>query len=108
MRHDTPMASTNNKINFGYVALDLWASLVSTIFKELRCHVDGDEDDSDKFNELLRRLELAGELRAQANENLSKAREAQHDAQMTVEEKRKSWRRPPKPNRPAVNSCAQS
>ena len=32
MRHDTPMASTNNKINFGYVALDLALRFTHTDF----------------------------------------------------------------------------
>ncbi len=58
-----------------YAETNLWASLVSSIFNELRAYLDGPEEDSDEFNRLLNRLELAGELRAKAQQRLKTAEE---------------------------------
>lgn len=56
-----------------YAETNLWASLVSTIFNELRLYLDGDEKESDAFNQLLIKLEVAGELRKEAQEKLDAA-----------------------------------
>lgn len=57
-----------------YAETDLWASLVNTIFIELRHKLDGDTDDPDAFNKVLRTLEIAGELRKDAEERLDAAK----------------------------------
>jgi hypothetical protein len=69
-----------------YAETDLWASLVSTIFKELRIHLDGPADDADDFNRLLNQLEIATELRKEAKQRLDNAREQLRTAQSAVEE----------------------
>jgi hypothetical protein len=55
-----------------YAETDLWASLVSTIFKELHRFLDP-ENDTDEFNELLNRLEISKELRKDAVRKLDEA-----------------------------------
>jgi KAP family P-loop domain len=80
-----------------YAETDLWASLVSTIFKELRRHVDGEADDADEFNKLLRQLELAGALRAQASEHLANVKAEQENAQALVNDARTKLEKLSKP-----------
>jgi len=64
-----------------YAETNLWASLVTTIFDELRAFLDGPEDDaakSDEFNKLLNKLEVAEALREDALRRLETA-EARHE-----------------------------
>ena len=56
-----------------YAETNLWASLVSTIFRELRRFLDGPEDNADEFNKMLNELELASELRKEAEERRTEA-----------------------------------
>jgi len=68
-----------------YAETNLWASLVSTIFKELRSFLDGRKEDADEFNKLLNELELASALRKGAEKNVKEAA-AQHEiARQNVE-----------------------
>lgn len=62
-----------------YAETNLWASLVTTIFDELRAFLDGRDEtaeNADEFNKLLNQLEVAEALRANAQEDLEKAKEA--------------------------------
>jgi len=56
-----------------YAEVNLWASLVSTIFEKLRQFIDPDETDEDMFNRLLQELEVAGALKAEAQEKVDEA-----------------------------------
>lgn len=56
-----------------YAETDLWASLVSTIFNELRSYLDQENDDADEFNKVLNRLEIASALREEAQTDLQNA-----------------------------------
>jgi len=50
----------------------------------LRVYLDGEKEDSDEFNLLLNELEVAGELRKQAQENLDAAIDAHTEAKQLV------------------------
>lgn len=63
-----------------YAETNLWASLVSTIFSELRVFLDGRTEDADEFNRLLKKLEVAGELRKDAEQKLQAAKQAHKEA----------------------------
>ncbi|MCK7615800.1 P-loop NTPase fold protein [Roseibium sediminicola] len=70
-----------------YAETNLWASLVTTIFDELRVFLDGRDDkanEKDEFNKLLNKLEVAEELRAKAQEDLEKAKEAHAAAEVEL------------------------
>lgn len=84
-----------------YAETNLWASLVSTIFNRLRLHLDGADPESDEFNRLLNRLELAGELRKEAEERLQRAVERREEAHRRVEEAEKALEELPKPPDPS-------
>ncbi|MCP4766831.1 MAG: hypothetical protein GY875_11235 [Gammaproteobacteria bacterium] len=56
-----------------FAEVNLWASLVSTIFEKLRQFIDPDETDEDRFNRLLQELEVAGALKAEAQEKVDQA-----------------------------------
>jgi Skp family chaperone for outer membrane proteins len=80
-----------------YTETNLWASLVSTIFNELRFFLDGRKDDADEFNKILNQLELAGELRKAAEERVNKAAQEHTNARKKVEEAEKQLRELPPP-----------
>lgn len=82
-----------------YAETDLWASLVSTIFNNLRTHLDGEVDEGDEFNKLLNRLELATELRKENEERWKKAQERLTRASREVAEakERLTSLEPPEP-----------
>jgi hypothetical protein len=67
-----------------YTETNLWASLVSTIFNELRSFLDGPKDDADEFNKLLNQLELAGELREAAQKRVKEAADRHQKARENV------------------------
>ena len=69
-----------------YAETDLWASLVSTIFNELRVFLDKDVEDADEFNKLLNELELATELRRENERRLTEAEQRLTRAQTDVED----------------------
>lgn len=67
-----------------YAETDLWASLVSTVFKELRRYLDGPAEDADEFNKLLNELEIATELREEAQRRLDDATTQLDEAEQAV------------------------
>ena len=69
-----------------YAETDLWASLVSTIFNELRVYLDGPKEDADEFNKLLNQLEIASALREETKRQLKKAKELVDQAKTRVTE----------------------
>ena len=69
-----------------YAETELWASLVSEIFRQLRVYLDRDDPDSDEFNRLLQHLELAGELRNEAQARHAAAIQAHEDATQRLAE----------------------
>lgn len=69
-----------------YAETDLWASLVSTIFNSLRIYLDGNDEDSDRFNRLMQELEVTGELQKNAKRLLSEAETRLHDARQSLED----------------------
>jgi hypothetical protein len=72
-----------------YTETNLWASLVGTIFNELRCFLDGPKDDADEFNQLLNNLELASELRKEAQEKVKEAVQRRKEASEKVAQAQK-------------------
>ena len=68
-----------------YAETDLWASLVSTIFNELRSFLDGPQSDADEFNKLMNQLEVAGELRREAEKKVEDAAKQHAEAKKRLE-----------------------
>jgi hypothetical protein len=64
-----------------YAETNLWASLVSTIFNDLRSFLDGPQSDADEFNKLMNQLEVAGELRKEAEKKVADAATQHAEAQ---------------------------
>jgi hypothetical protein len=56
-----------------YAETDLWASLVGTLFNQLRRYLDGPDTDGDEFNKLLNELEIASALQEEAQQQLDAA-----------------------------------
>jgi hypothetical protein len=84
-----------------YAETNLWASLVSTVFNELRFFLDGRKDDADEFNKLLNELELAGELRKEAQQKVDEATERHNKTMSNVkeaEERLRNLQPPPEPS----------
>jgi hypothetical protein len=70
-----------------YAETNLWASLVSTIFNELRVFLDGpNNENADDFNQLLNNLELTRELRQEAEKKVSEAETRHNEAQQRLEQ----------------------
>lgn len=64
-----------------YAETNLWASLVSTIFNQLRAYLDPDgaggaDIEADEFNKLLNKLEISTALRADAQKRVNEAEAA--------------------------------
>lgn len=76
-----------------YAETNLWASLVSTIFSELRVFLDGPTEDADEFNKLLKKLEVMGELRKEAEQKLKTAEEKHTDARKRVSDAEEQLRK---------------
>jgi hypothetical protein len=68
-----------------YAETDLWASLVSTLFNELRRYLDGPDADGDEFNKLLNELEIATALQAEAQQQLNAAQSSMKSAAEAVD-----------------------
>jgi hypothetical protein len=83
-----------------YAETDLWASLVSKIFDALRQYLDGDDDEADTFNRLLKELEVAGELRKEAEAYLEQAKSARAEAQEAVADATRKLHALPEPPQP--------
>jgi hypothetical protein len=83
-----------------FAETDLWASLVSTLFNELRRYLDGPDDDADEFNRLLNKLEIATALQADAQRQLDGAQEALAQAEQEVEQAEVQLRDLPPPAPP--------
>lgn len=84
-----------------YAETDLWASLVSTVFKELRGYLDGPSEDADEFNKLLNQLEIATELREEAQRRLEDATDQLDKAQASVAEAERALQELPPPEPPS-------
>jgi hypothetical protein len=84
-----------------YTETNLWASLVSTIFNDLRLFLDGPNDDADEFNKVLNQLELARELRKEANERVEEAKNRHKEASDKVAKAEKQLRELPIPPKPS-------
>jgi hypothetical protein len=84
-----------------YAETNLWASLVSTIFNQLRLFLDGPKEDADEFNRLLNQLELAGELRREAEKRLAEAKTRHEEAVSRLAEAEKQLRELPAPPAPS-------
>lgn len=69
-----------------YAETNLWASLVSTIFNDLRSFLDGPQSDADEFNKLMNQLEVAGELRKEAEKKVAAAATQHAEAQKRLAE----------------------
>jgi hypothetical protein len=76
-----------------YAETDLWASLVSSLFHELRRYLDGPNTEGDEFNKLLNELEIVTALQAEAQQqldaaqtSLTKAKEAADQAEAALRE----------------------
>jgi hypothetical protein len=69
-----------------YAETDLWASLVSTLFNELRRYLDGPNPEGDEFNKLLNELEIATALQAEAQQQLDAAQRGLRAAEVELEE----------------------
>ena len=69
-----------------YAETDLWASLVSTLFHQLRRYFDGPDTDGDEFNKLLNVLEIATASQAEAQRQLDAAQRSLKAAQQAVSE----------------------
>jgi KAP family P-loop domain len=74
-----------------YAETDLWASLVSTLFHQLRRFLDppsseGDASEGDEFNKLLNALEIATALQAVAKKRLEDAQRQLKAAHKAVQE----------------------
>jgi len=83
-----------------YAETNLWASLVTTIFDELRVFLDGRDDEAnekDEFNKLLNKLEVAEELRATARKDLKVAKAAHDVAKQELETAKTSLSELPEP-----------
>lgn len=80
-----------------YAETNLWASLVSTIFNELRFFLDGHTEDADEFNKLLNQLELAGELRKEAEQKVRDAAHKYSEAHSRVADAERQLRDLPPP-----------
>lgn len=78
-----------------YAETNLWASLVSTIFNELRTYCDGPGEKGDEFNKLLNQLELAAALRNEAEEKVKEAVGKHEAALKRVEEANQRFRELP-------------
>eukprot|EP00903_Cladosiphon_okamuranus_P001801 g1799.t1 len=86
-----------------YAETNLWASLVTTIFDELRAFLDGRDEaanDKDEFNKLLNKLEVVGELRAKAQEDLDIAEAAHVVAKQNLEKASQELSELPEPPQP--------
>jgi hypothetical protein len=73
-----------------YAETNLWASLVSTIFNELRSFLDGSQPDADEFNKLMNQLEVVGELRKEAEKKAIAAARQHSEAQRRLAEVEKT------------------
>jgi hypothetical protein len=83
-----------------YAETDLWASLVSAIFSELRQYLDGAKDDADEFNKLLQKLELAGALRKDAEKHLAATKREHKKAAKRLTDAEKALSGLPDPPQP--------
>jgi len=84
-----------------YTETNLWASMVSTIFGELRSFLDGDKEEPDEFNRLLKELEVAGELLKDANKKVDDAKIEHEKAKNKVAEAEKKLQDLPIPQQPS-------
>lgn len=82
-----------------YAETDLWASLVSTLFNELRRYLDGPDVDGDEFNKLLNELEITTALQAEAQQQLNAAQKSLKSAVAAVDRAEAALAKlpPPKP-----------
>lgn len=83
-----------------YAETNLWASLVTTIFDELRVFLDGRDDtaaEADKFNTLLNKLEVAEALREEAKKRLETAEQRHKRAQKDLETAENHLKQLPEP-----------
>jgi hypothetical protein len=79
-----------------FAETDLWASLSSTIFKELQSSLDGTKD-SDEFTKLAKRLEIARALRAHTEARVQQAGKTLKESEKHVAEAEKQLRTKPAP-----------
>ena len=83
-----------------YAETDLWASLVSSLFNELRRYLDGPDANGDEFNKLLNELQIASALQAEAQQQLNTAQLSLTSAREAVEEAEDALANLPPPKAP--------
>jgi len=80
-----------------FAETDLWASLTSTIFKELQSSLDG-ENDANEFTKLAKRLEIARALREHTETRVQQAGSALREREEQVAKAENELRRLPAPD----------
>lgn len=83
-----------------YAETDLWASLVGTLFNQLRRYLDGPHTDGDEFNKLLNELEIATASQAEAQQQLDAAERSLLAAQQAVSDAETALDQLPPPEPP--------
>jgi hypothetical protein len=83
-----------------YAETDLWASLVGTLFNQLRRYLDKPDTDGDEFNKLLNKLEIATALQAEARQHLDAATRSLEAAQQAVSDAETALEELPPPTPP--------